>query len=93
VLRGPDVKIGPEPGQSPTDPKLAEAGWVDLRAANWRKWSTRAAGMLRELEGRPGPEQGSRSDAEPADRATSIRPGRMAAWVFRHEDRGTRIKR
>jgi hypothetical protein len=93
VLRGPDVKIGPEPGQSPTDPKLADAGWVDLRAANWRKWSQRAADMLRELDGRPGPEQGSRADAEPADRATSIRPGRMAAWVFRHEDRGTRIKR
>jgi NAD(P)-dependent dehydrogenase (short-subunit alcohol dehydrogenase family) len=93
LLRGPDVKIAPEPGQPATDPKLADAGWVDLRAANWRKWSQRATQMLRELEGRPGPEQGSRADAEPADRGTSIRPGRMAAWVFRHEDRGTRIKR
>jgi NAD(P)-dependent dehydrogenase (short-subunit alcohol dehydrogenase family) len=93
VLRGPDVKIRPEPGQSPSDPKLADAGWVDLRAANWRKWSQRAAAMLRELESQPGPEQGSRADAEPAGRGTSIRPGRMAAWVFRHEDRGTRIKR
>lgn len=93
VLRGPDVKIRPEPGQSPSDPKLADGGWVDLRPANWRKWSQRAAAMLRELESRPGPEQGSRADAEPAGRGTSIRPGRMAAWVFRHEDRGTRIKR
>jgi NAD(P)-dependent dehydrogenase (short-subunit alcohol dehydrogenase family) len=93
LLRGPDVKIAPEPGQSPSDPKLADTGWVDLRPANWRKWSERAAAMLREVDGRPGPEQGSRADTEPADRATSIRPGRMAAWVFRHEDRGTRIKR
>jgi hypothetical protein len=76
-----------------TDPRLADAGWVDLRPANWRKWSERATAMLRELGAQPGPEQGSRADSEPADRGVSIRPGRMAAWVFRHEDRGTRIKR
>jgi hypothetical protein len=93
MLRGPEVKIAPEAGQSPDDPRLAEAGWVDLRASNWRKWSERAAAMLRELDARPGPERGSRSDSEPADRGTSIRPGRMAAWVFRQEDRGARIKR
>jgi hypothetical protein len=93
MRRAPKWKIGPEPGQASSDPKLVDAGWVDLRPANWRKWSQRAAQMLRELDGRPGPDQGSRADAEPADRGTSIRPGRMAAWVFRHEDRGTRIKR
>jgi NAD(P)-dependent dehydrogenase (short-subunit alcohol dehydrogenase family) len=93
LLRGPTVKIRPAPGQPADDPRLAEAGWVDLRPANWRKWSERATRMLQELDSRPGPEQGSRADAEPADRGTSIRPGRMAAWVFRHEDRGERIKR
>ncbi|HSJ25863.1 MAG TPA: hypothetical protein VK929_14400 [Longimicrobiales bacterium] len=93
VLRGPDVKIAPEPGQQPTVAKLADAGWVDLRPANWSKWKQRAAAMVRALDTRPGPDQGSRADSEPADRGTSIRPGRMAAWVFRHEDRGTRIKR
>jgi NAD(P)-dependent dehydrogenase (short-subunit alcohol dehydrogenase family) len=93
LLRGPDVKIAPEPGQSAADPRLADAGWVDLRAANWRRWSERAAAMLAEIEQWPGPDRGSRADAEPADRGTAIRPGRMASWVFRHEDRGTRIKR
>ncbi|CAN5866283.1 hypothetical protein BH23GEM9_BH23GEM9_10610 [soil metagenome] len=93
LLRGPDVKVAPGIGQSPQDPRLADSGWVDLRASNWRKWSERAAQMLREMDSRPGPEQGSRADSEPADRGVSIRPGRMAAWVFRHEDRGTRIKR
>jgi hypothetical protein len=93
LLRGPNVKIAPAPGQSPADPRLADAGWVDLRAANWRKWRERATAMLRELDVQPGPERGSRADAEPSDRGTSIRPGRMASWVFRHEDRGARIKR
>jgi hypothetical protein len=36
---------------------------------------------------------GSRTDVEPDDRKTEVRPGRMAAWVFRYEDRGERIKR
>jgi NAD(P)-dependent dehydrogenase (short-subunit alcohol dehydrogenase family) len=93
LLRGPDVKIAPAPGQSAADVRLADAGWVDLRAANWRKWSERAAAMLREVSGQPDAGSGSRADTEPADRGTAIRPGRMAAWVFRHEDRGARIKR
>jgi NAD(P)-dependent dehydrogenase (short-subunit alcohol dehydrogenase family) len=93
VLRGPDVKIRPKPGQSATDARLADAGWVDLRPENWRRWSERATAMLRELSASPGPESGSRTDVEPGNRSVSIRPGRMAAWVFRHEDRGARIKR
>lgn len=92
LLRGPDVKIQPADGQAPTDPRLVEAGWVDLRASNWRKWSDRAGRMLAEL-GDTHPERGSRADAEPGDRGIRIRPGRMASWVFRHEDRGARIKR
>lgn len=93
MLRGPETRITPAAGQAPTDPRLADAGWVDLRPSNWRKWGERAAHMLDELAGRPGPDDGSRTDAEPGDRGISIRPGRMAAWVFRHEDRGERIKR
>jgi NAD(P)-dependent dehydrogenase (short-subunit alcohol dehydrogenase family) len=93
MLRGPDVKVAPEPGQSPMDPRLADAGWVDLRPANWRKWSERAQHMLQELGDGSGPEHGSRADTEPGDRGISIRPGRMAAWVFRFEDRGERTKR
>ena len=93
LLRGPEVKVRPEPGQSPADPRLADNGWVDLRPANWRKWRERAASMLHEANGVPGPDQGSRNDSEPGARGRQIRPGRMAAWVFRHEDRGERAKR
>jgi NAD(P)-dependent dehydrogenase (short-subunit alcohol dehydrogenase family) len=93
MLRGPDVKIRPADGQSPTDGRLMDAGWVDLRAANWRKWSERAGSMLAEVGDGHLAEHGSRADTEPADRGVRIRPGRMASWVFRHEDRGKRVKR
>jgi NAD(P)-dependent dehydrogenase (short-subunit alcohol dehydrogenase family) len=93
VLRGRDVRIAPIDGQPVDDPRLFEAGWVDLRPENWRKWSERARRMLAEVESGPGPERGSRADVEPSDRGLRIRPGRIAAWVLRHEDRGERIKR
>src|SRR5690606_39081490 len=93
MLRGPEVKIAPGAGRPAHDMRLADAGWVDLRPANWRKWSERAQCMLEEVGERPGAERGSRVDSEPGDRGVAIRPGRMAAWVFRYEDRGERTKR
>ena len=72
--------------------RLVDNGWVDLRARNWHKWRERAAAMLQEVEGRPGPDQGSRFDTEPGSRRLQLRPGRMAAWIFRKEDRGERVK-
>jgi hypothetical protein len=93
MLRGPDVKVAPEEGQSPGDARLADAGWVDLRPANWRKWSERARLMLKEVNDGAGAQRGSREDGEPGDRGITVRPGRMVAWVFRYEDRGERNKR
>jgi hypothetical protein len=93
LMRGPDVKVAPVAGQSAADPRLADNGWVDLRATNWRKWSERAGAMLAAVEGSPGPDGGSRTDVEPGQRRLEVRPGRMAAWVFRYEDRGERRKR
>jgi len=91
LLRGPDAKVAPLPGQSARDPRLADNGWVDLRVANWRKWTQRAGAMLEEIDPR-GADHGSRLDAEPGSRRYQIRPGRMAAWIFRTEDRGERTK-
>ena len=93
LLRGPEVKVAPEAGQAPSDPRLADNGWVDLRPANWRRWSDRARSMLTGPDNGASLEFGSRYDIEPEGRRTRIRPGRMAAWVFRVEDRGGRIKR
>ncbi|MBI4408404.1 MAG: short-chain dehydrogenase [Gemmatimonadetes bacterium] len=93
VLRGPEVKVPPAPGQRPDDPRLVDNGWVDLRPANWRRWQERLAAMVRELDSWPDADQGSRADIEPGQRRGKLRPGSLAAWVFRHEDLGGRIKR
>ena len=93
LLRGPEVKVPPERGQSPADPRLVENGWVDLRPSNWRKWSHRAGRMVEAIDRDGNVDDGSRADVEPDHRRLQIRPGAMAAWVFRVEDRGVRIKR
>jgi hypothetical protein len=85
--------VTPEPGQSPRDPRLADNGWVDLRPASWLRWRERIRAIRHELETGPGAADGSRADREPYDRDREVRPGRLAAWVFRHEDAGERMKR
>jgi len=92
LVRGPEVRVPPLDGQSPADPRLAENGWVDLRPANWRRWRERLNAMLRGAA-RADADGGSRADMEPGSRRDQLRPGRLAAWVFREEDRGLRIKR
>src|SRR5690606_16536098 len=93
LLRGPVVKVAPESDQRPDDPRLVDNGWVDLRPDNWRRWKERAQAMLSALRTMPGAEAGSRADIEPESMRDEIRPGSMAGWVFRHEDRGARMKR
>ena len=93
LLRGPEIKVRPEAGIALRDQRLVDRGWVDLRPSNWALWSDRCEGLLAELEERPGVEHGSISDHEYGDRTGRIRPGRLAAWVFRYEDQGERIKR
>lgn len=93
LLRGPDVKSSPDPDQSPRDTRLAENGWIDLQPANWKKWAGRARAIVEEMDSAPGAEGGSRLDLDPGVRYDAIRPGFLAAWVFRVEDRGIRVKR
>jgi len=93
LLRGPVVKVAPESDQRPDDPRLVDNGWVDLRPDNWRRWKERAQAMLSALRTMPGAEAGSRADIEPESMRDEIRPDSMAGWVFRHEDRGARMKR
>ncbi len=93
VLRGEVVKVAPEPGQSPADPRLVENGWVDLRPKNWAVWRDRLRAIRDEMNTGLSASDGSRVDREPHDRGREVRPGRLAAWIFRHEDAGERIKR
>jgi hypothetical protein len=91
LLRGCRVEIEPAPGESTS--QTARKGWVDLRSECWRAWQGRAAAILRAVDENPGADGGSGWDMEPWHRERSIRPGALAAWIFRHEDRGERIKR
>ncbi len=91
LLRGRKVEIEPAPGEAVDD--TARKGWVDLRPASWLRWRDRVRAVLARLEGEPGPEGGSRWDLETWHRTRILRPGALAAWVFRYEDQGERIKR
>ncbi|HSG49688.1 MAG TPA: hypothetical protein VLA43_17835 [Longimicrobiales bacterium] len=93
VLRGARVKVPPEPGHAVGDPRVVDAGWVDLTPGNWARWKDRINAIHREIRDRPGLEMGSGADHEYGDETGRIRPGRLAAWIFRVEDKGERIKR
>lgn len=93
ILRGATVKVPPEPDLEPGHRRVVDAGWVDLRPANFERWRERCAALRDEIEGRPGLEDGSRADHDFGDETGELRPGRLAAWIFRNEDRGERIKR
>lgn len=60
---------------------------------NWARWRERLAVLAREVDGAEAADLGSRVDIEPGGRLGNLRPGRIAAWIFRHEDEGERIKR
>jgi len=90
VLRGREVQVEPEDGRWEA---AARAGWVDLRPANWATWLARIRDVRGRVDGNPGAEGGSRWDMEPWQRERKIRPGALAAWIFRYEDAGERNKR
>lgn len=93
MLRGAKVHVAPGAGQSLDDPRLPDNGWVDLRAVNWARWRERLAEMARQAESGSDAELGSRHDVVLASPRDPLRPGRMAAWIFRYEDGGERLKR
>jgi hypothetical protein len=92
LSRGPDVVVPPAKG----DPlAAAPRGWVDLRPANCALWVERARLVARHAAERATAVHGTGSDEEwfaiePGD---AIAPWRMAAWIFKYEDQGERIKR
>jgi hypothetical protein len=91
LLRGPVVKVLPPEGKDVED-KVINSGWVDLRPQNWMAWKERVASVRHEQREQPGVEKGSRTDFDYGDSSDNLRPGRLAAWVFRVEDEGDRIK-
>ena len=92
LLRGPWVSVEPEPDK-PFSPEWASRGWVDLRPASWMAWRQRCRDFRDRVMKARGPEHGSGEDLDVRSRSGEIRPGALAAFVFRYEDAGERIKR
>ncbi len=92
LYRGATVVVPPTGGE---EVAAAPRGWVDLRTQNLALWVERAKKIVAEAEALKRSLAGSGSDeewfgVEPAQR---IAPWRLATWIFRHEDKGERIKR
>lgn len=90
VLRGPEVKVRPPEGEALRDARLASQGWVDLRAVSWVKWRERCTAFIHDQVDGVGADAGSGRDLDPRVRTGQIRPGALAAFVFRVEDKGER---
>ncbi len=92
VYRGTTVIVPPVDGGIEA---VVMRGWVDLRPANCATWIARARRVAEQAAGRAALPPSSGSDEEwgamsPAD---PIEPSRFAAWIFKWEDGGERIKR
>jgi len=92
LYRGRLVVV-PGDGQDPRD--AASRGWVDLRPEQLGQWIKRAQQMVAQADQRRGggADSGSDVDWTAIGADDPIEPARFATWVFRHEDKGERIKR
>lgn len=93
LLRGPRLAFVPDTDKGAPGPEWANRGWVDLRPVSWRRWADRCVSFLARVIEAPGAEHGSGTDLDPRARSGAIRPGTLAAFVFRYEDGGERMKR
>lgn len=90
LLRGPRVSVVPD---GAPDVAWANRGWVDLRPESWSRWRDRLVSYVAAVLDVPGAEFGSGTDLDVRARSGDIRPGALAAYVFRFEDEGERMKR
>ena len=93
LLRGPLVEVEPENGSGPDDPRWRNRGWVDLTPASWVRWRERCRSFVATEVKVPGADAGSQEDLDVRRLCGEIRPGALAAHVFRGEDEGRRVKR
>lgn len=90
VYRGPTVIVRPEDGDVES---AIPRGWVDLRASNCGVWIARAQRVVEQADTRVVDGAGSGEDWAAMHPDDPIVPARFAAWIFRYEDEGERIKR
>lgn len=100
LLRGPEIKVPVFHGRRDleiTDANIdrwADAGWVDLRLANFKRWRDRAVAIKKEVSAIPFNDTSSRYDRDHefwfGDGEINV--GRVAGWIFISEDKGRRMK-
>ncbi|HET6616358.1 MAG TPA: short-chain dehydrogenase [Gemmatimonadota bacterium] len=100
ILRGPEMKTPPykEEARAEIDAatvtRWAEAGWVDLRPENMRRWRDRARAIIGRLKEHPAGDTSSAlfEDTEYWSVETDVPVGRVAAWILGVEEKGQRGK-
>jgi hypothetical protein len=100
ILRGPEMKTPPykEEARAELDAETmvrwADAGWVDLRPENMRRWRDRAREIVGRLKEHPTGDTSSTlfEDEEYWRVETDVPVGRVAAWILGVEERGQRGK-
>ena len=70
-------------------------GWIDLREENLESWKNRLSKIVEQAESVPSDDTSSGPvyDEEYWNFFNSIEPGKIAGWIFEHEDNGWRFKR
>lgn len=70
-------------------------GWIDLRTENFKKWKERLSNIIDQAKSVPTNDTSSGFvyDEEFWNFFKSIEPGKIAGWIFQHEDKGWRFKR
>lgn len=70
-------------------------GWIDLRKENLEIWKERLNRIINQAESVPNEDTSSGPvyDVEYWNFFNTIEPGKIAGWIFEHEDKGWRFKR
>lgn len=98
LIRGQRVLIPTEAQAEEVSPAKidawAEAGWVDLRPANCRRWHERLQRIQAEMLSRAPGDTSSRHlrDAAFWSPEDTIQPGKLVGWILSVEEKGSRLK-
>lgn len=100
-LRGDFVKIPVQHNKTEIEftedsiNQLCYDGWIDLREENLESWKDRLSKIVEQAESVPSDDTSSGPvyDEEYWNFFNSIEPGKIAGWIFEHEDNGWRFKR
>jgi hypothetical protein len=100
-LRGDFVKIPVQHNSNEIDfssdniNQFCYDGWIDLRKENLDTWKNRLTKIVEQAESVPSDDTSSGPvyDNEYWNFFNSIEPGKIAGWIFEHEDNGWRFKR